>query len=256
MSYVSTIKADSPLHWWRCADGGGVMIHDVGSSPVHAIGSLVGLGYSGPAAQGGSASFFSPGGYTVRQNIPLTDPFSAEFWIWMTEDAPGAQYACLASDAVSAGVGYELAINTNRKMLAFVGASAAINGSTALSTQTWHHCAITHDATTVRLYLDGVLDVSAAVGPIAAWNLHYGIGEKVNATNIVNFAYLAEVAHYNGTLAPGNIAAHHAAAELVTQPPLFTGGGSFDLSTAIGGNGSLENLDSILAAVQKTFPTT
>lgn len=256
MSYVSTVKADSPLHWWRFADGGGILAHDIGSSPIHAIGSTVGLGYTGPAANGGAISIFSPGGFTVRQNIPLTDPFSAEFWIWMTEDAPGAVYAVLASDGVTASVGYQLGINTNRKMIAFVGSSAQINGNTALSTQTWHHCAITHGSGTVSIYLDGALDVTASVAAIAGWNLHYGIGLHVNGSNVVNFAFLSEVAHYNGVLASGNIAAHYAAAEQKSQSPLWTGGGALDLSTGLAASGMLLNVDSILAAVQKTFPST
>lgn len=253
MSYVSTIKADSPLHWWRMADGGGILIHDVGSSPLHGIGSTIGLGYTGPAANGGSISVFNPGGFTVRSAVPLTDPFSAEFWIWMTEDAPGAVYSVLSSDGVAGGVGYQLAVNTNRHLLAFVGASAAINGGTAISIQQWHHCALTHSATTVTLYLDGVADGTAAVGPIAAWNLHYGIGEKVNGGNPVNFAFISEAAHYNGTLAAANVAAHHAAAELITQPPIYTGGGALDLSSGESSTGLFPNLDLVLASVRKSY---
>jgi hypothetical protein len=256
MSYVTTIHADTPLHWWRLADGGGVKCSDLGSSRIDAIGSLNSLGYSGPSSSGGSAVVFSPGGFTVRQNMPLTDPFSAECWIWLTEDVPGAAYALLESDGVTAAVGYAIQLLTTRKVQAFIGASGAINGGTTLSLQTWHHICLTHDNANARLYVDGVQDAILALGAIAGWNLHYGIAEKPNATSVANFMFIAEVAHYNGALAPANVAAHHSAAEQPTQPPLYTGGGALSLTSMSSTGGLLPDVSAILAAVQKTFPTT
>src|SRR5215468_592343 len=54
MSYVSTVIADAPLHFWRAADGGGQLAHDLGSRPwtIH-CGSLL-LGYTGVNSDGGA----------------------------------------------------------------------------------------------------------------------------------------------------------------------------------------------------------
>lgn len=257
MSYVTTIQADTPLHWWRMADGGGLVVHDVGSSPKHAPGGSPELGYSGPAANGGSAIIADPGGYSVRENMPLTDPFSGELWLWITEHVPSAQYALLASDGVTGGVGYYLGLSTNRKLIAFVGASAAINGATALTTQAWHHIVITHDNANVRLYLDGAQDAILAVGAVAGWNLNYGLGQKPNATSRLNFGWISECAHYNGALAPANVLAHFNAAEQITQSPLYTGGGLLDITSALSLAGPLVHdpmLDLIWAAVHRDLP--
>ena len=44
------------------------------------------------------------------------------------------------------------------------GGNHPVAGTTALTTNTWHHVAATYDGTTWRLYLDGILDTTLAVG--------------------------------------------------------------------------------------------
>lgn len=44
------------------------------------------------------------------------------------------------------------------------GSNHPVLGTTALTTNAWHHVAATYDGTTWRLYLDGILDTTLAVG--------------------------------------------------------------------------------------------
>ena len=44
------------------------------------------------------------------------------------------------------------------------GSNHPVAGTTALTTNAWHHVAATYDGTTWRLYLDGILDKTLSVG--------------------------------------------------------------------------------------------
>lgn len=52
-----------------------------------------------------------------------------------------------------------MAVSSNA--LAFIGQSNDFTGTTVINDGAWHHVAITHDGTTIRLYVDGVLDASS-----------------------------------------------------------------------------------------------
>lgn len=250
MSYLSTVLADNPVHYWRCADAGGPILHDIGSFPKHMLGPNNLLGYTGIANDGGSFVAYQVQFYTVRENVPLTDPFSVEAWVWISEQTPGATYGIIEWDGVTAGTGVSMEIRTDRKVQCFVNASAAIVGTTILSTQTWHHLVVTYDRSSVRLYVDGVQDASLALTTATSANLHIGLGGKVNATAGVNFGFLCEGATYASALSAARVAAHYGAQE-TSQAPIarFALSGGTD---SFGGVGT-DLTAQILAAVVKTF---
>ncbi|HSY41318.1 MAG TPA: LamG domain-containing protein [Polyangia bacterium] len=100
--------------------------------------------------------------------------------------------------------------------LLYPTASQQVVSSTALTLGTWHHVAATYEGTTVRIYIDGVLDASApAAGDVAdstgsltfAHNAVRGAQEPVN--NGFFAGALDEVRWYNRALSAAEIAALH-----------------------------------------------
>ena len=61
-----------------------------------------------------------------------------------------------------------------------------MQGTATISTNTWHHAAVTYDGTTWRLYLDGVSDGTLAVGrlPRADSIQHAGLGTALTSTGV------------------------------------------------------------------------
>ncbi len=64
------------------------------------------------------------------------------------------------------------------------GLNHPITGNTAVTSNVWHHAAVTYDGTTWQLYLDGVADGSLAVGrlPRSDSIQHAGIGSAMTST--------------------------------------------------------------------------
>ena len=63
---------------------------------------------------------------------------------------------------------------------------SADRGTTAVTSNVWHHAAATYDGTTWKLYLDGRLDASLAVGEPARGDSiqHAALGTAMNSTGV------------------------------------------------------------------------
>jgi hypothetical protein len=93
-------------------------------------------------------------------------------------------------DASNKDANYILGINTSGNVLAAdfedtaTGSNHPISGATAISLNVWHHAAATYDGTTWRLYLDGNLDGTLAVGaftPRSDSIQHFGLGAMLSS---------------------------------------------------------------------------
>lgn len=65
-----------------------------------------------------------------------------------------------------------------------LGTNFPLSGSTVVSSDVWHHAAATYDGSTLRLYLDGVLDASRTVNkpPRSDSAQHAALGSALNST--------------------------------------------------------------------------
>jgi fibronectin type 3 domain-containing protein len=94
------------------------------------------------------------------------------------------------SEAPTYNMNYFLGIDATGKLVADFeeagnGANHPISGSAAVTSNAWHHVAATYDGNTWRLYLDGVLDASLAVGafsPEATSIQHASLGSALDST--------------------------------------------------------------------------
>jgi hypothetical protein len=70
----------------------------------------------------------------------------------------------------------------------------------------WHHLAGLYDGSTVRLYVDGQLDVSVSAGPVRTTSDPVYIGSRVNNTANRNWiGHIDEVRIYDVPLSKANI---------------------------------------------------
>lgn len=251
-AYLTAVLADSPVHYWRFADPGGILAHDIGSSPIALIGSAqVALGYTGPISDGGSfvdnsASNYNSAGASIGSQ---TSPFSYEMWVWPVA-AVATQRYIFAWDGSTPNAA-QMFWNAAGTVEAHVnGVSSGFTGTVSL--RAWHHLVATYDSTTLKLYLDGSLSISHAVaGPITV-NRPIGIGAEPGGGTLAFEGAISEVAIYSTTLSAARVSAHFSAADQVFQPPVFNGAGGVP-----GGLSSstpyLSLLQQILNAVKRTF---
>ena len=66
------------------------------------------------------------------------------------------------------------------------GGNHPVVGTTPVSSDVWHHVAVTYDGTTWRLYLDGQLDATLAANATPRFDSiqHFGLGTAMNSTGV------------------------------------------------------------------------
>jgi hypothetical protein len=253
VTYLSAVLADAPVHYWRCADPGGALLHDVGSSPRALVNGLSGaaqMPYIGPTSDGGSAYFdLNNNGNYGDGDLALTLPFSLECWCWIQKSFGTAQgFVSISNGALAVELGIDATLHPH----AFTPLGTLV-GAAALTRQAWHHLVLTCTLGACILYADA-FNVNAGGGAAATFNPFLVIGSGGTPVAPTRFAHaaLAECAVYPVALAAGRVTAHFAAADLTAGRPVFRGGGSFDVSL---GTGTFDSsiLPRILADVEKVY---
>lgn len=254
-AYLSAVVADSPRHYWRCADPGGALLNDIGSAPLALAlqGEGPELAYSGPVSDGGSAVITNNVGFDYLDTEVLAVPLSAELWIFQFY-RQGLIQSPLDVEDPSGLTLATVQILANGQIQAFTANPPLLSVAT-LPTQGWHHIVVTSSLAGAVLYLDGVSVATSAAAVPTSTGVLYGVGARANPTNrFPCAAAIAEVAVYSTALSSARVAAHFAAADNTGQPPVSKQFGSFSSGGGIVLNAS--QLASILGAVRKTFPTT
>jgi Concanavalin A-like lectin/glucanases superfamily len=248
--YFNAVLGDNPQHYWRLADPGGMIAHDL-QSPAVALGSSSAtppiFAYTGPVQQGGSIYFESGLGLLNQNTLPLTVPGAVELWFWWIWQPNAIEYL-FAWDGVSAGA-MDIILDATGHIRADWGTGSAIDPAVAVK-QAWHHVVAVNDGATLRLYKDGA-QVATAVPSGAGGSFRLNIGRS-NTGAAGSAGCIAEVATYGHTLSGAQVLAHFNAADNVAQKPIFRSAGTFDP-----GSGSTTfapaDLAAILAAVRHTY---
>jgi len=260
MTYLSTVLADAPTHYWRCADPGGVVANDLGSArplPLFGIGSTASgtLGYSGPNAGGGSIVCTNLPWFETIAKLQAVFPISIDWVLWTPGPrADGAQ--CFPWGWADNGNGpYHNELATGIFAFNFgAGASVPVAAPTP---NRWHHFAFTYAALAANFayYIDGVLQpATTPSGVVAAWNDHLLLTRRL-AAGQGYLGAISEFAIYNSVLTGAQVNAHFAAIDQQLQPPVYTQAGKFDLSAGtVAPLG--QNVDDILNAVRKVYKNT
>ena len=250
MSYLATVLADNPSHFWRLADPPGTaVLFDLIAAGRHGIFANVAYaatGYTGPASDGGSMYFnsFSPD-TRLHHAITLTPPFSVDCWGWAMSDA-GVLMSLFGHNT--------LLIVLNAALQPAFRSNAVLSASAvAVTDETWHHYAIVVTALGYTGYVDGAVVVGPIADPTAALLGKMQLGNGTAAGTPWG-GYIAELASYPAALTGVRVAAHFAAGDSATNVPVL---GTFSGNPGTGPNaGNLSagvSLSDLRKAVYRTF---
>jgi hypothetical protein len=95
----------------------------------------------------------------VASNDFNVSAFTIGAWIWIPSGlGSGRTIFCNGGNISSVFNGYALAYNLNLDRLILAYGNSYIQSSGYVNRPGWHHVAVSHDGTTARFYIDGVLD--------------------------------------------------------------------------------------------------
>lgn len=255
MPYLSTVLADTPQHFWRMADPGGSLLHDIGGGTLFPLYNAApgATPFTGPSSDGGSATFnaLSHGGALCRNSLSLaTSPWSFEIWCFPIDlGAANARVIQFNNGAASVGIDYL----TSKKFQFFFsgfGGSPSVTTTNTYNPALWHHLVATYDHVTMRLYVDGAADGTNAqvVDPSDPYDIYL----SQTQAGVTFVMQLAELAIYTSVLSSTRVSAHFSAADQVAQRPVFHGAGVGSIYPAVPGSPTVD-LTTILNSVRKTY---
>lgn len=251
-AYTAAVLADAPVHYWRLADPGGSLCHDIGSAPraLNTVGQGLFLPYLGPVSDGGAAYVGQNQAINYQDgDLVIGDPVTLECWFWLQSIRSVAQgFLALTNGAINLEIGLDATYHPQARTSGGTRTSLA-----AVSTQHWHHLVLTDTLVLCSLYLDAFLVASGAGGVFAASGLGFIVGAGASPSAPARFATaaLAECAIYPTALAAGRVTAHFVAADNILTRPVFKANGTFDVTTGLA-TGDTSNI----LAIQKDVVTT
>ena len=204
-------------------------------------------------APGNALAFDGVDDYVAGTNPLLPQGNGArtiEAWVYPTASTNGVIFNYgTATNNLRSGL-----LLSNGKLY-YVGENNDLAGTTTLSLNRWHHVAATYDGTTLRLYLDGVLDQQATQPAFNTTGSNFRIGGRIPPLSVNEYfpGSIDEVRVYAVALSPANIVADMrstAAAVPASLVAYFT----FEQGTAGGNNAGLTTVyDQTFAATPGTL---
>ena len=219
--YSASVLADSPLAYWRLGESSGTSAAD--SSGNNRTGSYLAtpsLGLAG-ALTGDPSTAVGFDGSSEYVNVPYTaalNPaqFTVEAWAFVTGGQNTYRSLVTSRDFAPGNArGYLIYAAANNTWQLWTGSGPwnVLEGP-AVTLNQWTHLVATFDGTTARLYVNGVLADSAAVGYVqnTLRPLRIASGNTDGAPNYFLPGRVDEVAVYGSALSAARVSAHFTAA--------------------------------------------
>jgi len=245
VSYLSEVLADNPAHLWRCAEGGGWRLADIGATRrsliVNANFGQQPLPYTGPNPDSGSVA----SGARITGPIPAfgVGSWTIELLFWSVTQTSALQTVLEVGDVVNTRVGLLHSSNGTGGANWYYGLGPTnVPSSIVLTPEVWHHLVLVNDTVNLTSYVNAVQD-----GQIAApATSNLGQQAWLNSDHAVVApagVWAAEYALYASALSPTRVTAHFLQLPVMSSP-VYRGLTNSDQSGV---------LAEIRAAVYKTF---
>lgn len=221
-SYADEVLADTPLAYWRLGDSSGTTCAD-------SSGYARDMTYSGSPTLGvagalvddvdTAVTFDGTNDMASIADAAWMDASSITCEAWIKTSVTTGNHAILFRDdqGINGGGRRSFQFLQATDKLRFVGLTMGVSADSTvvIADGAWHHVAATVDGSNIRLYVDGELDTTTAMGAgIASSSEPMYIGFSGGYFGINNWYFdgqIDEVAYYGTALSGERIAAHHAA---------------------------------------------
>jgi thiol-disulfide isomerase/thioredoxin len=204
---LQTAQDGNLIGWWKFDETEGNTAVD--SSGNGNDGTLVGNPVWRPQGGkiGGALEFNGKGDYVKIANEPafdITNQITISVWVNIT--SVPQEWTGIVTKGDTA---WRMSTSFVKNVFHFgVSPNDYLNGMTEVSAGQWHHVACVYDGKRMRIYVDGVLDVSIRqTGPIATNNFPVCIGENIELTGRCWHGLIDDVRIYNRALSENEIAA-------------------------------------------------
>lgn len=170
------VKSSASTSYWRLNESSGNVADSIGALTGTASGGLT-YGLSGPMSDGDTAvAFGGSGKITFGDNYDFTgtSSFSVGVWFYITS-VPATQYSRLVSKEDGAGAtrqGWDILVRPQSDgspgpgYVSFErfqdGSGSAVHTLAPVTLSQWNFVVVTYDGTSMKIYLNGVLQNSAA----------------------------------------------------------------------------------------------
>lgn len=115
---------------------------------------------------------------------------------WFYKNSSGSEQALIVKpNTADNDPAYSLYFKDGRVAARHIGSGGFAQGATALSNSTWYHLAATHDGSTLRLYVNGVLDGSSAESVPSTSSTALRIGRSTAADTIPGSGFGGRAQH-------------------------------------------------------------
>lgn len=153
---VNEIKDIVNSGYWTFDETSGSTASD--SSGNENNGSVYGASWTSSGKMDGALDFDGSNDYVELPGIinPVDDKFTASAWVRL--DTSSGDHVIFQQDGT--GGRSWITRKSNGTLQSYIGGGYT-NSTGTLSVGQWHHVAVTYDGTTVRLWLDGILDGSS-----------------------------------------------------------------------------------------------
>jgi hypothetical protein len=209
-TYRARILRDVPVGYWRLTDASGLVAVDTSASPHHGAISATGVTYgtAGPLSDGSQAlTFDGVSGFVGITGLTNRPTPTFEAWVTMTPAGRASGFQILS--AQNAGSHLKMFLGGVVVFgLEVTGVNQALVSPTPLAADSWQHLVGTYDGTTMALYLNGQLNISAVHAGAASTGATLRIGQYVGGGSFANGS-IAEAAMYPAALTSQQVAEHY-----------------------------------------------
>jgi hypothetical protein len=272
LAYYEEVIADAPEIYYRMNEASGSSFYDSsGNWRTATLYNSPTLGVAGATPRNTAATFSTTGNtYASTTALSLLSNWTIEAWV--KRDGSQAYYTSIVADGfLSASINYMLFWDGTSIVAGYYAGGFQLSASSsAISDGVWTHVAGTYDGANLKVYINGVLDVTTASATACTADNYLIITGAKWDTGDAFKGDLDEVAIYSTALSATRIAAHYDARNVdngfvlsdITglavhlEEASITGLGAGDPVTSWLDSGYLGNdPDSIAGATYRTSPT-
>ena len=227
VGYRTAVLRDSPGGYWRLGEASGTTAADETGTSNGTYQNGVALGQAGAVTGNTAASFDGTDDLISVPNaagLNATSGVTVEAWVKRTKTGAWQNILAKPGNGANAAQNYALWLNTTNQVVFVVGNGSTSVGAYAPAIDTnWHFVAATYDNATAKVYVDGVLKVSASsTVRLTANSQPLLIGRTTDNVRIFG-GTIDEPAVYTTALSASQIQSHYSAATATdTAAPTVT----------------------------------